>query len=106
MANITETQLETLLVMLKSNIGLYTDYMDQEAKEQKIAELTQYIQSSAIYIEREGITLDLDDIGDCNLVVMYSNWLYDRRKDGVSIMPRMLRWNLNNRLFSEKAKAV
>lgn len=102
MATFNETQIEVMLVMLKNNIGIITDYMDQEAREQKENELLQYLQSASVFIEREGITLNLDDIGDEQLVVMYANWLYDRRKDGVALMPRMLRWNLNNRLFAEK----
>lgn len=102
MANITEQQLATLLVMLENNLELILDYMDNEARQSKEMELTQYIQTGANFIEREGVTLNLDDISDCVLVVMYANWLYDRRKDGVAIMPRMLRYNLNNRLFSER----
>lgn len=102
MANITDNQAATLLAMLKTNIGLITYYMDQEALEEKEAELSTYINASVSFIEREGITLNLDDGGDCQLVTMYANWLYDRRKDGAALMPRMLRWNLNNRLFSEK----
>ena len=102
MANITEQQLATLLVMLENNLELILDFMDNEARQSKEMELTQYIQTGVDFIEREGITLNLDDISDCVLVVMYANWLYDRRKDGVAIMPRMLRYNLNNRLFSER----
>lgn len=102
MADITDNQMQVLLKMLENNLELILDYMDQEARESKETELTQYIQASATYIEREGITLNFDDISDELLVVMYSSWLYDQRKNGVAIMPRMLRYNLNNRLFAEK----
>lgn len=102
MANITDTQMETLLNMLKYNLEIITDYMDDEAKQQKELELTQYIMSSASYIEREGIELDFYDNSDNQLVTMYASWLYDQRKNGVTLMPRMLRYNLNNRLFSSK----
>lgn len=102
MVEITDNQLEILLKMLENNLELILDYMDEDAKESKIKELKTYIQSSADYIETEGVTLDLDVISDDILVVMYASWLYDRRKDGVAIMPRMLRYNLNNRLFKEK----
>ena len=57
-------------------------------------------------IGQEGITLDLDDINDCNIVVMYASYLYRRRADSEAGMPRMLRYALNNRLFSEKAKSL
>ena len=53
-------------------------------------------------ITREGITLDLSDIGDCNLLVMYAGYLYRRRADSDAGMPRMLRYALNNRLFAQK----
>ena len=56
-------------------------------------------------IEREGATaLDLSTLEDKQLVVMYAAWLW-RRRDTQEGMPRMLRWALNNRIFSEKAKA-
>lgn len=96
-----------LLTMLESNLELILDYMDADAKEAKEAELLVYINSAKQYIAREGITLDLTQIGDCLLIVMYAGWLYEKRRDqSVSPMPRMLRWNLNNRVFSEKINAV
>lgn len=102
MAEISNEQMTVLLKMLENNLELILDYMDAEAIESKETELTQYIQSSVSFIEREGITLNFDDVSDEMLVVMYASWLYDKRKDGVAIMPRMLRYNLNNRLFAEK----
>ena len=100
---------DDLLVMLKSNLEIITDYMDDEAKTAKDTELTQYIQSAQRFIAREGITLSLDDIDDCMLIVMYAGWMYEKRKASISYgevgpMPRMLRYNLNNRLMAEKLK--
>lgn len=91
-----------LLVMLEANLEIITDYMDAAAAAAKETELGQYISAAKSMIATEGITLDLADIRDCMLVVMYAGWLYDKRKDATVGMPRMLRWNLNNRLFSEK----
>lgn len=92
-----------LLVMLKSNLEIITDYMDEEAKADKDAELTQYLDTAKAFIKREGITLSLDDISDCMLVVMYASWLYEKRRANEDNgMPRMLRYELNNRLFQEK----
>ena len=102
MADITSNQQEVLLAMLKNNLEILTTYMDASAVEIIETELLQYIQTSVRFIEREGITLDLDDISDDMLVTMYSAWLYEKRKDPTAQMPRMLRYNLNNRLFSEK----
>lgn len=99
---------ETLLTMLKSNLELITDYMDEDSKTQKETELMTYINSAIEFIEREGIALT-DSQGDAMLITMYASWLYDKRKavstgysNGTGAMPRMLRWNLNNRLFQEK----
>lgn len=106
MANITPEQLETLVTMLQYNEEILFDFMDEEAVAMLKTQLSQYIQTAASFIEREGITLDLEQIDDSMLVVMYASWLYDKRKDGVSIMPRMLRYNLNNRLFAQKVDEV
>lgn len=88
--------------MLQTNLEIITDYMDAEAKASKETELTQYLQAAQSYITTEGIALDLSNVGDCQLVVMYAAWLYDKRKASEAAMPRMLRWNLNNRLFRQK----
>lgn len=102
MAKPSNEEIDVMLTMLKNNLELITDYMDAEAKTQKENELTDYLNTSIDFIEREGITLDYSSISDEMLVVMYAAWLYDKRKDGVAVMPRMLRYNLNNRVFAEK----
>lgn len=101
-----------LLVMLKQSLEIITDFMDAEAKASKNLELTQYLKSAERMISREGITLVPDDIDDMMLVVMYAMWLYDKRKTTgskytsyyIQNMPRMLRYNLNNRLLQEAAR--
>lgn len=55
-------------------------------------------------IKAEGITIDFDAIDDCNLIVMYTSYLYRKRVGDDPVMPRMLRYALNNRVFAEKAK--
>ena len=84
---------DTLLTMLKISLGITTTAYD--------ARLAQLITSAKQYIAREGITLDDTVISDGNLIVMYAEWLW-RKRDTVEAMPRMFRWNLNNRLFREK----
>lgn len=59
------------------------------------------IASAKDYISTEGITL-ADSQSDGMLVEMYAAYLYRRRREENVQMPRMLRWALNNRLFSEK----
>lgn len=102
-----------VLTMLKAGLELITDYMDADSKAAKELELMQYIESAEVYIEREGITL-VDTVDDQMLVSMYAMWLYDKRKTTgskytsyyIQNMPRMLRYNLNNRLMSQKVKTT
>ena len=55
-------------------------------------------------IKAEGITIDFDAIDDCNLIVMYTSYLYRKRVGDDPSMPRMLRYAMNNKLFAQKAK--
>ena len=98
----TDAQRETLLKMLEFNLSLVFDYMDAEAKAQKEEQLGYFIDSAIEFIEREGVTLDYSSIGDLILITMYASHLYNKRNDGVAIMPRALRYNLNNRVLQEK----
>ena len=85
-----------MLEMLKIDLGITTTAYD--------GRLEQYLSSAQQMIEREGVTaLNLSTLEDQQLVVMYAAWLW-RRRDTQEGMPRMLRWALNNRIFSEKAK--
>ena len=101
---------EVLLTMLKQSLEIITDFMDAEARASKDQELKWYIDSAQEYILREGIHLQ-DTVGDATLQVMYAMWLYEKRKTTgskhtsyyIQNMPRMLRYNLNNRLLQEKA---
>lgn len=83
---------DTMLVALKVDLGITTTAYDER--------LTQILNSAKKYIEAEGITLE-STIEDGNLVVMYASWLWQKRKENIG-MPRMLRWAMNNRLFTEK----
>lgn len=82
-----------MLEALKVDLGISTDAYNNR--------LAQYITSAQAAIETEGTTIDTDDLPDANLVVMYAAWMWRRRDTGEG-MPRMLRYKLNNRLFSEK----
>lgn len=102
---------ETILTMLKQGLEIITDYMDEESKSAKNLELMQYIETAEVFIEREGIILE-DTVSDQMLVSMYAMWLYDKRKTTgskytsyyIQNMPRMLRYNLNNRLLQQKVR--
>lgn len=88
-----------LLKMTKSNLQIAGSTWDDY--------LAQLLTAAQGAIATQGITLDLEKIYDCNLIVMYASYLYLYRKraDDNPSMPRMLRYELNNRLFSQKVAA-
>ena len=85
-----------LLDMLKVDLGIKSTTAYDERLEQEI-------ESAKKSIAEEGATLDLEDIQDCQLVVMYAAWTWRERGSGKG-MPRMLRYALNNRVFREKIR--
>lgn len=80
------------LTAVKIDLGITTDAYDDR--------LSSYLEFASSAITAEGITVT-DSIEDGNLVVMYAAWMWRKRAENVP-MPRMLRWQLNNRLFREK----
>ena len=86
-----------LLKMTKSNLQIAGSTWDDYR--------AQLLTAAQGVIATQGITLDLEKIDDCNLVVMYASYLYRKRADDNPAMPRMLRYELNNRLFSQKVAA-
>ena len=82
----------TMLNALKTDLGITTTAYDDR--------LGQYLQAARAAIETEGINLT-ESVSDGNLVVMYAAHLW-RKRDTQEGMPRMLRWMMNNRLFSQK----
>lgn len=63
--------------------------------------LSQVVDAAIAFIAREGIALE-DTVEDLQLVEMYAAYLV-RKRNTTEAMPRMLRWALNNRLFSQKS---
>lgn len=86
---------ETLLKLLKIDLMMMSD--------QRNDFLLQNIRAAKGFIEREGIYLD-DTAEDMQLVIMYAAYLYRRRAQPDTGMPRMLRWALNNRLIGQEAR--
>lgn len=84
--------METMLQMLKTDLGITTTAYDER--------LTQYLTAAQTEIERQGAALT-ETVGDMQLTVMYAAWTWRRRDSGEG-MPRMLRYALNNRVFQEK----
>ena len=86
---------QELLANLKIDLGIVTTAYDQR--------LTALLDVAVKELEREGVTLSLSDgaysdISDANLVIEYASYLWRKRDSGEG-MPRMLRWQINNRLF-------
>lgn len=88
---------QDLLTMLKVDLGFISN------GETRIdTRLTQLLQVAEAEIKKEGATtLNKAQIDDAQLIVMYAAWLW-RKRDTQEDMPRMVRYALNNRVFSEK----
>lgn len=86
---------QTALSLLKQSLLISTDGYD--------GFLSQLLDASKSFLIREGATsLDEEDTGDLQLIVGYADYLYRQRFNDNYPAPRWLRWNINNRVFSEK----
>lgn len=82
------------LTALKIDLGIVASNYDDR--------LNQYLRMAITEIEREGATLDLEgSIDHNNLVIDYAAWMWRKRDSGEG-MPRMIRYALNNLVFSQK----
>ena len=86
---------QLLLVAVKTDLGISTTVYDDR--------LRSCIRTAQERIAQEGVQLNESE-GDQNLVIMYAAYLWRCRSSGEGI-PRMLRYALNNRIFSAKARA-
>lgn len=84
---------ELLLAAMRVDLGIASKAFDTR--------LLARIRTAQARIAEEGITL-ADTEEDRDLVIMYACYLWRERTTGGE-MPRMLRYALNNRLFSRKA---
>ena len=89
--------MDNLLASLKTDLGIVgTTAYDTRLK--------QYLAAAIKAIRREGaLTINTDDPEDAQIIIMYAAWTW-RKRDSMEGMPRMLRWQLNNRIFGEKAR--
>ena len=85
---------ELLLAAMRVDLGIASKAFD--------ARLLARIRTAQARITEEGITLT-DTEEDRDLVVMYAAYLWRARSTGED-MPRILRYAMNNRLFSRKAR--
>ena len=83
------------LAILKQDLQMLTTANDEY--------LGTLLDLAAPAIQREGIKLIEDDT-ECDMaVVQYAAYLFRKRAAEDAAMPRFLRWQLNNLLFSQKA---
>lgn len=87
-----------ILSLLKANLEILPTFTANDSY------LENLITASENMIAREGITLSNESVEDMNLVAMYAAYLYRKRALDNPPMPRMLRYALNNRLFSQKIR--
>ena len=86
-----------LLAMLKVDLGISTTAYDTR--------LGQYLQAAEGEIRRQGAAVSTDFIDHCNIIVMYAAWMWRKRDTGEG-MPRMVRYAVNNLVFSQKMAAA
>ena len=87
---------EERLTLLKNDLQMLTSSNDSL--------LSSLLDASVEYIQKEGITLVENDIGIDMVIVQYAAYLFRKRAGEETAMPRFLRYNLNNILFSQKGK--
>ena len=85
----------TMLKLLKIDLQITSDKIDDL--------LVSILDGAETTLEGTGIRLE-GTVEDDNLIRMYAAYLYRRRKDGDSGMPRMLRLAINNRLFGQRGR--
>lgn len=83
-----------MLIVLKQDLQLLTKANDDY--------LNTLLDLAAAAIRREGILLKENDT-ECDMaVIQYAAYLFRKRSAADTAMPRHLRWQLNNLLFSQK----
>lgn len=87
---------EERLTLLKNDLQMLTSSNDSL--------LSSLLDASVEYIQKEGITLVENDVGIDMVIVQYAAYLFRKRASEETAMPRFLRYNLNNILFSQKGK--
>lgn len=85
---------EDRLVILKKDLQMMTAANDDY--------LSWLLEAAASAIQREGIALLENDL-ECDMVqIHYAAYLFRKRGGTETAMPRFLRYELNNLLFSQK----
>lgn len=88
---------EELLTVLKSDLQMIT-----AANDGYLGGLLQLAQK---LMQREGIVMDENNLEHQMVQVQYAAYLFRRRGGSETAMPRFLRYELNNLIFSRKGDA-
>ena len=83
------------LPILKKDLQMLTSANDEY--------LLILLDQAEVLIEREGVKL-MDDIESDMLVIQYAAYLFRKRAGTETAMPRFLRFQINNLLFSQKGR--
>ena len=86
---------EDKLKLLKQDLQMLTSSNDDF--------LSSLLSTAETAIQREGIALVENDMDIDMAVIQYAAYLFRKRAAEDAAMPRFLRWQLNNLLFSQKA---
>lgn len=84
------------LTLLKQDLQMLTNSNDDF--------LLMLLNMSDAFVKREGIQDD-GGIEYCGIQIQYAAYLFRKRAGTETSMPRFLRWEMNNLLFSQKSKA-
>lgn len=87
----------TMLQRLKIDLGIINSTVYDERLEVLLGVAEKEI------IRQGATTLNSSDVEDAELIIDYARWQWLGRREP-SEMPRDLRFRLNNRIFSEKAR--
>lgn len=89
----------TMLQRLKIDLGIINSTVYDERLEVLLGVAEKEI------IRQGATTLSSSDVEDAELIIDYARWQWLGRREP-SEMPRDLRFRLNNRIFSEKARGT
>lgn len=87
----------TLLQNFKIDKGFTNNAFDGRIKD--------FLKEADVKLRAKGITLNYEDIGDLQLIVMYAEWRWTNRINGTG-MNRMLKSNINDRVLAEKMRGA
>lgn len=88
-----------LIVMLQAELNMHSLPAGRSEQLQRL------LTAAQSRILQTGITLNLEDVADCQLIVDYAAWMWKRRaQTSTAQMPAYLSLDIRNRLVAEKGR--